>query len=66
MASAVLVGVALCATGATVGVLTGGPLVRRGLRQLIIGAGAPVSSPTAARLAVHADAGHGHLLEQMR
>jgi vacuolar iron transporter family protein len=38
--SAVLVGVALFATGATVGVLTGGPLVRRGLRQLVIGAAA--------------------------
>ena len=36
--SAVLVGVALFATGATVGVLTGGPLVRRWLRQLAIGA----------------------------
>jgi VIT1/CCC1 family predicted Fe2+/Mn2+ transporter len=36
--AAVLVGVALFATGATVGVLTGGPLVRRGLRQLAIGA----------------------------
>jgi hypothetical protein len=34
--------VALFATGATVGVLTGGPLVRRGLRQLAIGAGAAV------------------------
>jgi VIT1/CCC1 family predicted Fe2+/Mn2+ transporter len=42
MTSAVLVGVALFATGATVGVLTGGPLVRRGLRQLAIGAGAAV------------------------
>jgi VIT1/CCC1 family predicted Fe2+/Mn2+ transporter len=40
VASAVLVGVALFATGATVGVLTGGPLVRRGLRQLAIGAAA--------------------------
>jgi VIT1/CCC1 family predicted Fe2+/Mn2+ transporter len=36
--AAVLVGVALFATGATVGVLTGGPLVRRGLRQLAIDA----------------------------
>ena len=33
---------ALVATGATVGVLTGGPLLRRGLRQLAIGAGAAV------------------------
>jgi VIT1/CCC1 family predicted Fe2+/Mn2+ transporter len=38
--AAVLVGVALFATGATVGVLTGGPLWRRGLRQLAIGAAA--------------------------
>jgi VIT1/CCC1 family predicted Fe2+/Mn2+ transporter len=40
--SAVLVGTALFATGATVGVgvLTGGPLVRRGLRQLAIGTAA--------------------------
>ena len=38
----VLVGAALFATGATVGVLTGGPLVRRGLRQLAIGAAAAV------------------------
>jgi hypothetical protein len=38
--SAVLVGVGLFATGTTVGVLTGGPLVRRGLRQLVIGAAA--------------------------
>ena len=42
VAAAVLVGLALFATGATVGVLTGGPLVRRGLRQLAIGAGAAV------------------------
>jgi VIT1/CCC1 family predicted Fe2+/Mn2+ transporter len=42
VAAAVLVGVALFATGATVGVLTGGPLVQRGLRQLVIGAGAAV------------------------
>jgi VIT1/CCC1 family predicted Fe2+/Mn2+ transporter len=40
--SAVLVGAALFATGATVGVLTGGPLWRRGLRQLAIGAAAAV------------------------
>jgi VIT1/CCC1 family predicted Fe2+/Mn2+ transporter len=40
MTAAVLVGTALFATGATVGVLTGGPLVRRGLRQLAIGAAA--------------------------
>ncbi len=35
-----LVGVALFATGAAAGVLTGGPLLRRGLRQLAIGAAA--------------------------
>ena len=35
-----LVGVALLATGATVGVLSGGPPLRRGLRQLAIGFGA--------------------------
>jgi vacuolar iron transporter family protein len=33
---------ALFATGATVGVLMGDPLVRRGLRQLAIGAAASV------------------------
>ena len=37
-AAAVVVGVALFATGATVGVLTGGSLLGRGLRQLGIGA----------------------------
>ncbi len=37
---ALLVGVALMATGATVGVLSGGPPLRRALRQLAIGAGA--------------------------
>jgi vacuolar iron transporter family protein len=42
VAAGVMVGLALFATGATVGVLTGGPLVRRGLRQLAIGAGAAV------------------------
>ena len=42
LTAAVLVGVALFTTGATVGVLTGGPLLRRGLRQLAIGAGAAV------------------------
>lgn len=36
----VLVGVALLATGATVGVLSGGPPLRRALRQLAIGVGA--------------------------
>lgn len=35
-----LVGVALLATGATVGVLSGGPPLRRALRQLFIGFGA--------------------------
>ena len=38
--AAVVVGVALFVTGATVGMLTGGPLLRRGLRQLAIGAAA--------------------------
>jgi vacuolar iron transporter family protein len=42
MAAAVVVGVALFATGTTVGLLTGGPLLRRGLRQLGIGAAAAV------------------------
>jgi VIT1/CCC1 family predicted Fe2+/Mn2+ transporter/phage shock protein PspC (stress-responsive transcriptional regulator) len=42
--SAALVGVALFATGATVGVLTGGPLLRRGLRQLAIGAAAALAT----------------------
>ncbi|HJV09263.1 MAG TPA: VIT1/CCC1 transporter family protein, partial [Acidimicrobiales bacterium] len=41
-AAAVIVGVALFATGATVGLLTGGPLLGRGLRQLGIGAAAAV------------------------
>jgi len=36
----VLVGIALAPTGATVGVLSGGPPLRRGLRQLAIGFGA--------------------------
>jgi VIT1/CCC1 family predicted Fe2+/Mn2+ transporter len=36
----VLVGIALLATGATVGLLSGGPPLRRGLRQLAIGYGA--------------------------
>jgi VIT1/CCC1 family predicted Fe2+/Mn2+ transporter len=36
----VLVGVALMLTGATVGVLSGGPPLRRALRQLAIGVGA--------------------------
>ena len=40
--AAVMVGVALFATGATVGVLTGGSLLRRGLRQLGIGVAAAV------------------------
>jgi len=38
--SGVLVGIALMATGATVGVLSGGPPLRRAFRQLAIGAGA--------------------------
>jgi VIT1/CCC1 family predicted Fe2+/Mn2+ transporter len=36
----VMVGIALMATGATVGVLSGGPPMRRALRQLAIGYGA--------------------------
>jgi VIT1/CCC1 family predicted Fe2+/Mn2+ transporter len=36
----VLVGLALLLTGATVGILSGGPPLRRGLRQLLIGLGA--------------------------
>ena len=40
LAAAIVVGVALFATGATVGVLTGGSLLGRGLRQLGIGAAA--------------------------
>ena len=42
LAAAAVVGAALFATGATAGVLTGGPLLRRGLRQLGIGAAAAV------------------------
>jgi VIT1/CCC1 family predicted Fe2+/Mn2+ transporter len=38
--SVVLVGLALLGTGATVGLLSGGPPWRRGIRQLLIGAGA--------------------------
>ncbi len=41
----VLVGIALLATGATVGLLSGGPPLRRALRQLAIGYGA-APSPT--------------------
>ncbi|MCU1693551.1 MAG: hypothetical protein JWM64_2642 [Frankiales bacterium] len=37
-----LVGLALLATGATVGMLSGGPPLRRALRQLAVGAGAAV------------------------
>jgi vacuolar iron transporter family protein len=42
VAAAIVVGAALFATGATVGVLTGGSLLRRGLRQLGIGVAAAV------------------------
>jgi VIT1/CCC1 family predicted Fe2+/Mn2+ transporter len=38
--SGVLVGIALMLTGAVVGVLSGGPPLRRALRQLAIGGGA--------------------------
>jgi len=40
LVSSALVGLALLGTGATVGVLSGGPPVRRALRQLVIGYGA--------------------------
>jgi VIT1/CCC1 family predicted Fe2+/Mn2+ transporter len=40
LVSSGLVGLALLATGATVGILSGGPPVRRALRQLAIGFGA--------------------------
>jgi VIT1/CCC1 family predicted Fe2+/Mn2+ transporter len=40
----VLVGVALMLTGATVGVLSGGPPLRRALRQLAVGAGAATTT----------------------
>jgi VIT1/CCC1 family predicted Fe2+/Mn2+ transporter len=36
----ILVGVALLATGAVVGLLSGGPPLKRALRQLVIGLGA--------------------------
>jgi VIT1/CCC1 family predicted Fe2+/Mn2+ transporter len=42
--AAVLVGFALMLTGATVGVLSGGPPLRRALRQLAIGAGAAAAT----------------------
>jgi VIT1/CCC1 family predicted Fe2+/Mn2+ transporter len=42
--AAVLVGLALMLTGATVGVLSGGPPLRRALRQLAIGAGAAATT----------------------
>ncbi|HVE96004.1 MAG TPA: VIT1/CCC1 transporter family protein [Pseudonocardiaceae bacterium] len=44
IAALVLVGLALMLTGATVGVLSGGPPVRRALRQLAIGAGAAAAT----------------------
>jgi VIT1/CCC1 family predicted Fe2+/Mn2+ transporter len=48
--ASVLVGAALFAAGATVGVLTGGPLLRRGLRQLGIGAAAAAVTYALGRL----------------
>ena len=42
--SGLLVGLALMLTGATVGVLSGGPPLRRALRQLAIGAGAAATT----------------------
>jgi VIT1/CCC1 family predicted Fe2+/Mn2+ transporter len=44
VAAAVLVGLALMLTGATVGVLSGGPPLRRAGRQLTIGAGAAAAT----------------------
>lgn len=44
IAAMVLVGLALMLTGATVGVLSGGPPVRRALRQLAIGTGAATAT----------------------
>jgi vacuolar iron transporter family protein len=44
IAAMVLVGLALMLTGATVGVLSGGPPIRRALRQLAIGAGAATAT----------------------
>ena len=44
VAAAVLVGLALLVTGAVVGVLSGGPPLRRGLRQLAVGAGAAATT----------------------
>ncbi|WP_346276584.1 VIT1/CCC1 family protein [Pseudonocardia sp.] len=44
IAAGFLVGLALLLTGATVGVLSGGPPLRRGLRQLAIGAGAAATT----------------------
>ncbi|MDQ4033280.1 MAG: VIT1/CCC1 transporter family protein [Actinomycetota bacterium] len=44
IAAMVLVGLALTLTGATVGLLSGGPPVRRALRQLAIGAGAATTT----------------------
>ena len=49
-AAAVVAGVGLFATGATVGLLTGGPLLRRGLRQLGIGAAAAAVTYALGRL----------------
>ena len=40
----VLVGLALLSTGAVVGMLSGGPPLRRGLRQLAVGAGAAATT----------------------
>jgi VIT1/CCC1 family predicted Fe2+/Mn2+ transporter len=42
--AAVLVGVALLATGAVVGILSGGPPLKRALRQLAIGYGAAAAT----------------------
>jgi vacuolar iron transporter family protein len=50
LAAAIVVGVAPFATGATVGVLTGGSLLGRGLRQLGIGAVAALATYGLGRL----------------
>jgi vacuolar iron transporter family protein len=45
-----LVGLALMLTGAAVGLLSGGPPIRRALRQLAIGAGAALTTYWLGRL----------------
>ena len=50
VAAAVLVGAALLLTGATVGMLSGAPPLRRALRQLAVGAGAATITYVLGRL----------------